>query len=205
MSKLFQISEEQPNYNKLVFFDTETVSLRPPYIISIAYIAYENNKLSKAEYLVCNPDYPIDPGASQVNGFYNDDLLDNKLWPEVWDNIKEHFENAILLGHNVNFDETALFQSNSRYNIPMPKKYWTCCTMKNARLLLPKPTVINHKLGTLCEYFSINLDNWHNASADTLACLKVYNKLIELSDGNLKIEKGKYCSEENTDKDDFDF
>ena len=30
----------QPNYDKLVFFDTETTGFKPPYIISIAYVAY---------------------------------------------------------------------------------------------------------------------------------------------------------------------
>ena len=32
------------NYNKLVFVDTETVGFKPPYIISIGFIAYENGK-----------------------------------------------------------------------------------------------------------------------------------------------------------------
>lgn len=194
-----------PNFNKLVFFDTETIGFTPPYIISIAFVSYENGKRIKSGYYICNPEVHIPISASKVNGFFDEDVIDKPKFYEIWPNISYYFENSVYIAHNCDFDEKSLHETLNRYNIPMPKKYWTCCTMKNARLLLPKPTVINHKLGTLCEYFSINLDNWHNASADTLACLKVYNKLIELSDGNLKIEKGKYCSEENTDKDDFDF
>ena len=179
----------EPNYNKLVFTDTETVSIRPPYIISIAYIVYENGKRIAAGQKICNPDYPIDPGASQVNGFYNEDLLDKPLWSEVWDEIKEYYEDSIWIGHNISFDNSAIVKSNSRYGIETPR-HWTCCTMKNARVLVPKPTVVNHKLGTLCDYFGINLDNWHSADADTLACLRVYNKLIDLSGGDLKVEDG---------------
>ena len=43
---------------------------------------------------------------------------------------------------------------------------------------------------SIIDYFGINLDNWHSADADTLACLRVYNKLIDLSGGDLKVEDG---------------
>ena len=49
----------QPNYNKLVFFDTETVDINPNYIISLAYIAYENGKRVDKGMIICNPNYPI--------------------------------------------------------------------------------------------------------------------------------------------------
>ena len=48
--------------------------------------------------------------------------------------------------------------------------------------------VINYKLGTLCEFFNIKLSNWHHADADTEACMKVFNELVKLSNGNLEIE-----------------
>lgn len=58
-----------PNYNKLCFFDTETVGLRPNYIISMAFIVFENGKKIADDMIVCNPDYPISPEASKTNGF----------------------------------------------------------------------------------------------------------------------------------------
>ena len=45
-----------PNYNKLVFFDTETTSISPNYIVTLAYIAVENNKIVKRGMITCNPD-----------------------------------------------------------------------------------------------------------------------------------------------------
>ena len=33
-----------PNYNRILAFDTETVSIKPNYIISLAYIFFENGK-----------------------------------------------------------------------------------------------------------------------------------------------------------------
>ena len=177
----------EPNYNKIVFVDTETVSISPPYIISIAYIAYENGKRIGAGYKVCNPEYKINPRASEVNGFYNEDLVDKPLFSEIWGDIRYYFENSIWIAHNAKFDQKAITKTCERYNIIVPK-HWTCCTYDNARLFLSKNEVPNHKLNTLCDYFDIKLLNHHNAGDDTYACMKLYNKLVQLSDGNLEIK-----------------
>lgn len=176
----------EPNFNKLVFFDTETTGFKPPYIISIAMIAYENGKRTCAKYLVCNPDYPITYGASKVNGFTNESVQDLEEFPAIWGEISYYFENAIWIGHNVNFDQRALSISLSRYNGVIPK-HWTCDTVENAKALIPSTEVNNYKLNTLCDYFGISLENHHQASDDTIACLRIYNKLVELSNGNLII------------------
>lgn len=184
------MSEQQPNYNKIVFFDTETVGLRPNYIVSIAYIAYINGKREKAGYLICNPDYPIGVQASKVNGFTNKDVEDEPLFYDRWSEIRAYFEDAIWIGHNVKFDESAIVLECKRYNIPIPK-HWTLCTCDNAKQLISKKEVENHKLNTLCDYFGIEFHNHHTASFDTVACMKIYNKLVELSGGNLIVKDEK--------------
>ena len=70
-------------YSKLLFFDTETVAISPKYIISIAYILYENGKRKDYGYVICNPDYPISPGASRVNGFTNENVANKPLFNEI--------------------------------------------------------------------------------------------------------------------------
>lgn len=177
-----------PNYNKLCFFDTETVSINPNYIISLAYIAYEDGRRVAKDMILCNPDYPINPAASKVNGFTNEMVADYPYFPSQWEKIKEHFENAILVRHNVGFDIRAIQREFNRYDID-PPHYWTCDTLENAKLLIPKKNVANYKLGTLCEYFGIKLENWHEADADTLRCLKVFNELVKLSDGHLSVKE----------------
>lgn len=177
----------EPNYNKLCFFDTETVGLSPNYIISLAYIAYENGKKVADDMIVCNPDYPISEAASQTNGFTNEMVKDYPLFPEQWKKITKYFNNAILIGHNCPFDVLALKTEAKRYGFGLPN-FWVCDTLANAKALIPKGKTANYKLGTLCDYFGINLKNWHSADADTRACLRLYNKLIEISDGNLIVK-----------------
>ena len=54
---------------------------------------YENGKRKNYGYVICNPDYPISPGASRVNGFTDESVADKPLFSEIWPDIKEYFEN----------------------------------------------------------------------------------------------------------------
>ena len=175
------------NFNKIVFFDTETTGLRVPYIISLAYIVYQDRKRVGGDYIICNPDYPIDPGASKVNGFYNKQLLNYPLFDKLWKEIKGDFEDALWVGHNVSYDEKALLMSLKRYGLEVPN-HRLCCTCDNAKKLIPKTRIKNYKLDTLCDYFDIHFENHHTATFDTVACLKIFNELVKLSDGNLIIK-----------------
>lgn len=175
---------EQPNYNKIVVFDTETTGMSPPYLVSLAFRCYENSKLIKKDYIIVNPKYPISPGASKVNGFTDEQVMNYPDFKEQWENIKEYFENAILIAHNISFDKRVLLTEFARYNIEVPT-FWTCDTLENAKMLVPKKQVNNYKLGTLCDYFGFPIDRWHEADADCYFCLKVFNKLVQLSNGQL--------------------
>lgn len=181
------------DYNKLVFFDTETVSISPPYIISLAYIAFQNGKFVSKGQIVCNPNYPIDPNASKVNGFTNDMVKNKPFFNKEWKKVTQYFKDAIWIGHNSsNFDWRALKTEAQRYKIIMPN-HLDCDTLKNAKRLIPKDKVENYKLETLLNFFKVNVKSkdFHSADFDTWACMKIYNKLVELADGNLLIEQPK--------------
>ena len=173
---------DKNDYSRLLFFDTETVAVSPNYIISIAYILYENGKRKNYGYVICNPDYPISPGASRVNGFTNENVANKPLFNEIWPDIKEYFEDSVWIGHNsMRFDEDALGLEFTRYNIEMPHHY-SLDTLNIAQKMLKKPTEVkNHKLMTLCEYFGHDFNGYHQASVDTVACQKIYNDLIKLN------------------------
>ena len=177
-----------PNFNRLCFFDTETVGLRPNYIISMAYIFFENGKKVKEDCIIANPDYPISPEASAVNGFTNENTKDYPKFNEIWPTIKEYFEDSIWIMHNSPFDKRALYTEFERYNIDIPESFYVCDTLENAKKIISKEEVPNYKLGTLCNYFNIKLDRAHEADADTLACMRLYNKLVKLSNGDLIIK-----------------
>ena len=82
----------EPNYNKLCFFDTETVGLKPNYIVSLAYIVYEDGKKIADDMIICNPDYPISEDASKTNGFTNEMVKDYPLFSKQWKKISKYFK-----------------------------------------------------------------------------------------------------------------
>ena len=176
-----------PNYNRILAFDTETVGLKPNYIISLAYIFFENGKKVAQDCIIMNPDYPISPEASKVNGFTNEMVKDKPKFNEVWPSIKDYFNDSIWQNFNSPFDKRAVYTEFDRYGIEIPESFYVCDVLENAKKLVPKSEVPNYRLGTMCEYFGIKLDNWHSADADTLACVKVFNKLVKLSNGDLII------------------
>ena len=62
-------------------------------------------------------------------------------------------------------------------------------TLPIARKYIPKPEVPNHKLGTLCEYFGINLENAHTADADIYATMKLFNRLVRITKGQMDVKE----------------
>ena len=175
-----------PDFNNILIWDTETTSIKPNYIVTIAFQYFENGKLIKKGYEYCNPDYPISPQASAVNGLYNEDVENCPTFDIIWKKIKPYFLNSMLCGQNLKFDLSALALEFERYGIE-PFEYYYVDTLENAKKLIKKEDIANFKLGTLCEYFGINIEKFHDASFDVEATKKVYNKLVKLSNGDLII------------------
>lgn len=173
---------EEKDFSRLVFYDTETVGLNPNYIISIAYMFFENGKKVKTGYVVCNPDYPISEEASRVNGFTNESVADKPLFDAVWPEIAEYFKDSVWIGHNSSFDQKAMRLEFKRYGIIEPH-HFNLDTCAIARKMLKKPyEVENHKLGTLCKHFGLEFEGYHQAHVDTWACQKIFNKLMKINE-----------------------
>lgn len=174
--------------NKKVFIDFETTGFKPAWPVSLAMIAYEGKKRTCAKYMVFNPEARIQTGAMKVHGITQEEAESHPTFDRVWGDIAYYFSDALVCSHNIEFDVyKVLIPTLKRYDIPIPN-FKTCCTVKNAQKFLPKPTVKNHKLDTLCEYFNIPLEHHHNAGDDTYSCMRIFNELVKISHGDLVIE-----------------
>lgn len=179
------------NYNRLFIADTETTGFHENRIVSLAYIYCENGKRIAQDYILINPQTKIEEGASKVNGITYEKIKDCPTFDKVWEQLKPYMTESVWIFHNSNYDERkVIIPEMQRYNIPVPQ-HWVCCTLENAKRLISKKEVKNYKLGTLCEHFDINLgDRFHEADFDTEACLRVFNKLVKISNGNLEVKEG---------------
>lgn len=190
--------------NKVCLFDTETVGVRPNYIISLSFRYYEKGKSPIEGEILCNPDYYISPEASAVNGFTNEQV---KQWPtfaEQWNEVEPYFRDAVWIGHNLPFDARALRLEFSRYCLPEPHHY-EVDTLSIAKNLLKKGIdVENHKLITLCKHFKFDLEEekLHGSAYDIYMTDKLYRALKvlckEKNDGDLTLFKPKEVQGEYT-------
>lgn len=178
----------QVNYRKLVIGDTETTGFKENRIVSLAILVYENGKKIADKYILVNPKTKIEDSASKVNGITYDTIKDCPTFDKVWEEIKGYMTDSIWIFHNAKYDANkVIYPELQRYGLEIPN-HLLCCTLENAKSLIPKSEVLNYKLGTLLEYFGYKLENAHSADADTWGCMKLYNQLVKLSDGNLIVK-----------------
>ena len=182
-------------FSKFTVFDFETCGLQHPiFAVSLGFIYYENFKKVASDYILINPEHPINKQAYFVHKISENMVKNEPNFPQVWKKIKKYFSSDVLLiGHNVKYDISVLKDNLEYYNIDYHGTINSFCTCENAKLLLPKTCIENYKLDTLCKYFDIKLDNHHNAFADVKACKNLFNCLIKenknFCDFNIKKEQ----------------
>lgn len=178
------------DFDKIVFFDVESTGFKENRIVSIGLLYYENGKRKAKENIIINPNTKIEYSASKVNGFTNDMVKDKPTFDEIWSEIKKYFENTTWIGHNVKYDNGCILGELTRYGLKIPV-HKLICTCDNAKLLIPKAEIKNYKLDTVAQHFGINFteEQHHDAFFDTIACMKIFNKLVDLSGGDLEVKE----------------
>lgn len=185
-----------------LFFDCETGGLDPQYsLLTFAAVAVDKNfeplfngaPASSLYLQIRHPAYLVTPEALTVN---NIDLVHHSAVGTPLGDAQEKFErwlnNAcahvgaklIPAGHNVAFDLKFVWEQL------MAKEQWgvycdyhTYDTMSMATGLRAAGKIdasCRLKLGTLCEYFAVPLENAHNAMADTRATIELAKQFAAL-------------------------
>ncbi len=180
--KLKQLREHAPEHLKLpvieraVAFDVETPNGKSERMCSIGITRIENNRITGSVEYRINPEQDFDWFCVQIHGITQEEAEMEPVFPEVWPMIREDLENGLVLAHNARFDLNVLKKTLKAYDLNWhPVRF--ADTVEIARSLLGR-TVMNHKLGTLCDYYSIPLDA-HQAGSDSFGCAAVYLNLLE--------------------------
>ncbi|SHE84675.1 3'-5' exonuclease [Clostridium fallax] len=177
---------------KLLFFDTETTSIRPGSICQLSYIIVDSS--TKPQSTIGRNFFfsvdEMDPSAEQIHGFSIEklyELSEGKYFEDLIDDFYNDFLTAdFVIGHNVNFDikflKHQLFSMGDDYE---PKH--TFCTMNYykdiCKLLRPNGDYKNPKLEEVVKFLNISKEqisetadklfkgsgNYHDARFDTAA------------------------------------
>ena len=162
-----------------VVFDLETTGAKAPpcRITEIGAYRVKNGKVEDEFHTLVNPEMPIPPFIMSLTGISDAMVKEAPRFAEVVDSFLDFIGDSVLVAHNARFDMGFLNHEIGRvyedYRLGNP----SLCTVQLSRKLLPN--ILNHKLNTVADYFSIELLNHHRASDDAYATAKIFVNLLE--------------------------
>lgn len=168
---------------EFVVFDLETTGTKipPARIIEIGAYRVRGGEVLDEFHTLVNPAMQIPPFITHLTGISDEMVADAPSFAAVVDALLEFIGDSILVAHNSGFDMRFLNYEVGRvfpeYRLANP----CLCTVRLSRKLLPE--IVNHKLKTVAEHYSIGLENHHRANADAHATAHIFvNLLTKLQD-----------------------
>ena len=180
----------------VLYFDTETTSIRPGQICQLSYIL-QDKSCAKAKNFFFTVD-SVDSSAYAVHGFSVNKLRllsGGRRFVDYFSEIEQDFNSAdLIVAHNCNFDVMFMSKEFERLGkvFYLPKSF---CTMRAMTPVckLKRTNSAGYKypkLSELCDYFGVNtnevkeamtclfgeITDFHDARFDTTALYLLVNK-----------------------------
>lgn len=171
------------NISDFVVLDVETTGIRISgnRIIEVSAIRFEDFYPVEAVATLVNPKMHIPEDATAINNITDEMVADAPQFYQIADSLKDFIGKFPIVAHNAAFDIKHLAASG--LDLRKNKIY---CTLQIAKSVLEVYNerkadssyyhdrdydwdVEDCKLGTLCRYYGIELDNAHRALEDSLA------------------------------------
>ncbi len=163
---------------EFVVFDLETTGAKAPpcRITEIGAYRVSNGEVVDEFQTLVNPEMPIPPFITGLTRISDKMVRNAPLFADVAHEFLGFIGDSVLVAHNSGFDMRFLNHEIGRvfpdYRLANP----CLCTVQLSRKLLPN--ILNHKLKTVADHYSIDLVNHHRASADALATAHIFIKLL---------------------------
>jgi DNA polymerase-3 subunit alpha (Gram-positive type) len=168
---------------EFVVFDLETTGAKAPpcRITEIGAYRVRSGEVMESFHTLVDPEMPIPWFITNLTGITDQMVAGAPKFADIAHEFLGFIGDSILVAHNSGFDMRFLNFEIGRvfgsYRVANP----CLCTVQLSRKLLPD--ILNHKLKTVAEHYSIDLTNHHRASADAFATAHIFvNLLAKLSD-----------------------
>lgn len=158
------------NFDKIIFviFDFETTGMSPVYGDDICEIGAVKvrGKITLDQFnTLVNPQRPISPGATAVNGITNEMVVNAPLIQDVLPDFLKFIGDAVLVAHNVRFDLSFLAAAVYEQGLPPPSNF-LIDTLTLSRKLYAQYS--RHSLDELRHRFQIFYPGVHRGLGDSL-------------------------------------
>ena len=162
--------------NKYVVVDIETTGTHPleSEIIEIGAVYIEDGQVKKAFNELVKPTQVISEYIISITGITNEMVVDAPPIEEVMPRFIAFCDKVPLVGHNiVLFDYRMLKAKATTLGFSFEKRGVDTLVISR-KMLAHLPS---RKLGDLCEYYGISLENAHRAYDDAFATYELFEKL----------------------------
>lgn len=158
-------------------FETTGTSAKTDKVIEIGIAKIKKGKIVDTYQSFINPGRLIPYNITLITGITNDDVKDAKFFEEVIIEVKEFFENSILVAHNLPFDYSFLKNECEQAGVELPENP-AICTLKLAKRIYPQLT--SRSLGNLSKALKIRHRNVHRGLGDATATAKIFIKMFPI-------------------------
>jgi DNA polymerase-3 subunit epsilon len=167
---------------RFIAFDVETTGTVPGVdsIVEIGAVRFIDGVVDAIFSTLVDPQRPIPPGASQVNGITDDMVRGKPLIKNLLDPFADFCDTDVMVAHNAPFD-VQFFNAVIKKHESKAPKGTVLDTLAMARKLVPH--IANHRLGTLVQHFKIESSGFHRAEEDATYCGKLFIHLVNLMSG----------------------
>lgn len=164
--------------NFLAAVDVETTGLYPSYgdrVCEVGIVRARGDEIIETFQSLVNPQRPISPGASRVNGLRDEDVQDAPRFAEIAGQVMEKLKGAVLLCHNAPFDLGFLASEFTRLG-----RYWMPDKIIDTLQLARKYFDFgSNSLPSLSKRLGIANPDAHRALGDALTTYQVFRHLYQ--------------------------
>lgn len=161
-----------------VVFDLETTGAKCPpcRVTEIGAYRIEGGKIVEEFQTLINPETSIPSFITSLTGISNAMVRHAPKFAGVAADFLDFIGDAVLVAHNAPFDMRFINHEIGRVHRNYRLANSHLCTVQLSRKLLPH--IENHRLHTVADYFSINIENRHRAPDDAFATAKIFVQFL---------------------------
>ena len=163
---------------EFVVVDVEATGAKTPpnRLIELGAYKIRRAKIVDKFHSLVNPEIPIPRFVASLTGISNEMVRRAPMFAEVAPRWLDFVSDSVLVAHNAPFDTSFLNHEISRVYPGHRMVNPHLCTVKLSRRVLPQ--LLNHRLDTVADHFSISIVSRHRAGSDALATAEIFIMLL---------------------------
>jgi DNA polymerase III epsilon subunit family exonuclease len=168
---------------EFVVVDIEATGAKMPpnRIIELGAYRIKGRKIIDSFLTLVNPEISIPRFVIALTGITNEMVKQAPLFAEVAPRWLEFVRDAVLIAHNAPFDTSFLNHEIARVYPGHRMVNPHLCTVLLSRRTVPG--LINYRLDTVADHFSIPIFDRHRAGSDALATAEVFLRILDRLEG----------------------